>query len=159
RHQQERDLPLRTWPCPNLAVAAQCAGERVALPNQRSARAARRAAARRETSPAHQVRRRAGARGKFRAVAIRPAPVCRTEQVAVSIGDQAAGRLGTVGSVEADQGGGRAGVAMSGLGDLEHRADFPSARATYCGEETAAARAPASRATEVAQPKLTTLVN
>jgi hypothetical protein len=41
----------------------------------------------------------------------------------MSIGDQAALRSATVGSVEVDQGRGVTGVAMGGLGNLEHRAD------------------------------------
>ena len=51
-----------------------------------------------------------------------PPAIRRAEQVAVGVGDQAAVGCGTVGAVEADQGGGGAGVAVGGLGDLEHRA-------------------------------------
>ena len=59
---------------------------------------------------------------EHRAAAVRPAYVCRAEQVAVGIGDQAAVRYCTVGAVEVEQGSGGAGVAVGGLGDLEHRA-------------------------------------
>jgi hypothetical protein len=38
-------------------------------------------------------------------VAVRSTVVCCAEHVAVVIGDQTAGRIGTVGAVEADQGG------------------------------------------------------
>src|SRR5262249_58991677 len=66
-----------------------------------------------------------GCLGDFepRAVAVRPADYCRAEQVAVGVGDQAAVRIATIDSVdvEADQGGRSAGVAGSGLDDLENR--------------------------------------
>src|SRR5262249_19097156 len=62
-----------------------------------------------------------------RAVAVRPAACRCAEQVAVGIGDKAAARLGTVGEVEVDQSGWGAGIAVGGLGDLEHRAVAGSA--------------------------------
>jgi hypothetical protein len=46
---------------------------------------------------------------EHRAVVVRPARGCRAEQVAVGVGNQAAGRVATVCAVEADQGGGGAG--------------------------------------------------
>src|SRR5262249_20063272 len=61
---------------------------------------------------------------EYRAVAVRTASACCAEQVAVGIGEQGALRGATVVSVEDDQGGGGAGVAVTGLGDLEHRADY-----------------------------------
>src|SRR5262245_25402063 len=46
----------------------------------------------------------------------------RAEQVAVSVGDQTSDRFSTVWTVEVDQSGGGAGVAVRGLGNLEHGA-------------------------------------
>ena len=59
---------------------------------------------------------------EHRAVAVRSALRCRAEQVAVGVGDQVGLRSSTVGPVEADQRDWGAGVAVGGLGDLEHRA-------------------------------------
>src|SRR5262249_31012806 len=60
---------------------------------------------------------------EHRTVAVRPAYNCRAEQVGVGVGDQAGRWFGTVCAIEVEQGGWGAGVAVSGLGDLEHRAE------------------------------------
>jgi hypothetical protein len=59
---------------------------------------------------------------EHRAIAGRAALRCRAKQIAVGVGDQAAGRIGTVGDVKADQSNGSAGVAVGGLGDFKYRA-------------------------------------
>ena len=55
----------------------------------------------------------------------------------MGVGDQAAERTGTVGAVEADQGGGGAGIAVGGLGDLEHRALVGRPAPNRCAEQVA----------------------
>ena len=60
-------------------------------------------------------------------VSICPAIVCRAEEVAARVGDQAGVRICAISEVKADQGGGGAGIAGSGLGDLEHRT-YPISR-------------------------------
>ena len=72
---------------------------------------------------------------------MRPAAalLCRAEQIAVGIGDQAAKGKSAPAVVagEADKRGGRAGVAGRSFGDLEHSADADRAAHLGCPEKIA----------------------
>jgi hypothetical protein len=74
---------------------------------------------------------------EHRAVAASAAGLCRSEQVAVGVVDQASRWIRAVGVVEADQRGGRARVAGRRLGDLEHRPKAGSAAIRRCSEQVA----------------------
>jgi len=93
---------------------------------------------------ADQRGRRAGVTGRslgdleHRADADRPALICRPEQVAIGVGDQAGQWTGAVGAVEADQRGGGPRITTSSLGDFEHRAVAVRAAEFGCAEQVAA---------------------
>src|SRR5271165_653813 len=69
------------------------------------------------------------------AIRIRAAEICRAEQIAFVVGDQAPKRIRTVGAVEAEQDCWSASVTAPGLDDLEHRAQTVRPAGVGCSEK------------------------